>query len=80
MILFVILAIFTEFAGLCAQIAGGERRYDGPMGKSDRALFWGVTGFLVAIGVSLLDWFVYALILSLILMGLTILNRVRKGI
>ena len=41
-ILFGILAIINEFAGILAKAVSGVRRYDGPMGKSDRALLLGV--------------------------------------
>lgn len=36
-IVFMCLGLVNEFAGLLAKIVCGERRYDGPMGKSDRA-------------------------------------------
>jgi CDP-diacylglycerol--glycerol-3-phosphate 3-phosphatidyltransferase len=41
-LLFVSMAILNEFAGLLAKVISGERRYDGPMGKSDRALTIGI--------------------------------------
>jgi CDP-diacylglycerol--glycerol-3-phosphate 3-phosphatidyltransferase len=41
-ILFAILTILNEFSGILAKSISGERRYDGPMGKSDRALFIGL--------------------------------------
>jgi len=37
-ILFAVLSILNEFAGLLSKVINGVRRYDGPMGKSDRAL------------------------------------------
>ncbi len=37
-ILFAILSSLNEFSGVLGKAMGGERRYDGPMGKSDRAL------------------------------------------
>jgi CDP-diacylglycerol--glycerol-3-phosphate 3-phosphatidyltransferase len=37
-VLFVLLACLTEFCGVLARAMTGVRRYDGPMGKSDRAL------------------------------------------
>ncbi len=37
--LFVLLAILSEFCGVLGQALGVGRRYDGPMGKSDRAFF-----------------------------------------
>ena len=36
----------TEFCGVLGQALGGGRRYDGPMGKSDRAFFVGALGLL----------------------------------
>lgn len=39
---FLLLSVLNEFAGIFGQAIGGERRYDGPMGKSDRALVVGV--------------------------------------
>ena len=38
---FVLGAVLTEFCGLLGQALGASRRYDGPMGKSDRALLVG---------------------------------------
>jgi CDP-diacylglycerol---glycerol-3-phosphate 3-phosphatidyltransferase len=40
-VFFTIGAGLTEFCGLLGQALGGARRYDGPMGKSDRALLVG---------------------------------------
>jgi len=40
--LFIVLSIVNEFAGVLAKIVSGTRRYDGPMGKSDRALLIGL--------------------------------------
>src|SRR5512145_62948 len=34
----VLAGIAAEFAGVLAEAIGGERRYDGPVGKSERAL------------------------------------------
>ena len=39
---FVGLSVVNEFAGILGKIIGKERRYDGPMGKSDRALVIGL--------------------------------------
>ena len=40
--LFTILSIINEYAGIMGKAISGERRYDGPMGKSDRALLIGL--------------------------------------
>ncbi len=47
---FIFLSMLNEFAGLLGQALGGERRYDGPMGKSDRALLIGVLCLLIGFG------------------------------
>tara|TARA_B100001287_G_scaffold222892_1_gene192111 strand:+ start:1138 stop:1749 length:612 start_codon:yes stop_codon:yes gene_type:complete len=39
---FVGLSVLNEFAGILGKIIGEKRRYDGPMGKSDRALVIGL--------------------------------------
>ncbi len=41
-LVFGVLAIINEFSGVLAKVVGQERRYDGPMGKSDRALLVGL--------------------------------------
>ena len=41
-VLFGVLSVLNEFAGLLGRALGGARRYDGPMGKSDRALLLGL--------------------------------------
>jgi CDP-diacylglycerol--glycerol-3-phosphate 3-phosphatidyltransferase len=40
--LFIVLSIMNEFSGVLAKLISGTRRYDGPMGKSDRALLIGL--------------------------------------
>ena len=41
-IIFILLSVINEFCGLMAKLISGERRYDGPMGKSDRAFLIGI--------------------------------------
>lgn len=45
-LLFVFLATLNEFIGVLTKASTGTRRYDGPMGKSDRALVLGITCLL----------------------------------
>ena len=52
-IIFIILSIINEMAGLMGKVVGTARRYDGPMGKSDRALLVGLYGILAFCQVSL---------------------------
>ena len=45
-VLFICLSVINEFAGLLGKVISGERRYDGPMGKSDRAFLLALYGIL----------------------------------
>lgn len=46
-LLAVIGGLLAEFAGVIALAVGAARRFDGPMGKSDRAFWLGLLGLLV---------------------------------
>ncbi len=46
----IVLAGLSEFAGALGPTVGASRRYDGPMGKSDRAFVFGALGLYVALG------------------------------
>ena len=43
------LSALTEFCGVLGQVQGKTRRYDGPLGKSDRAFFFGILGLFYAL-------------------------------
>ncbi len=45
------MSAVNECAGVLGASVGGERRYEGPMGKSDRTLIWGVFCMLLGAGV-----------------------------
>jgi CDP-diacylglycerol--glycerol-3-phosphate 3-phosphatidyltransferase len=45
------MSAVNECAGVLGASVGGERRYEGPMGKSDRTLVWGVFCLLLGAGV-----------------------------
>jgi CDP-diacylglycerol--glycerol-3-phosphate 3-phosphatidyltransferase len=76
----VILANFTEMAGVIAVQIGASRRYDGPMGKSDRAFVFGLLALLLGFGIEAGAWMNYALGLVAILTAWTIANRCRKAL
>lgn len=76
----VLAALLAEFTGVCALLVGSPRRYDGPMGKSDRALAFGLLGLLLGLG-WLPGALASALIWVLALLGLiTIWHRARKAL
>ncbi|HAO20763.1 MAG TPA: hypothetical protein DCQ37_10035 [Desulfobacteraceae bacterium] len=76
----VILSIISEMTGVIAIQIGASRRYDGPMGKSDRAFAFGLLALLIAFGVPVGVWVDIALFIVLILLILTIVNRARHAL
>jgi CDP-diacylglycerol--glycerol-3-phosphate 3-phosphatidyltransferase len=80
MVLIVLLAVCSELAGVVAVQIGAQRRYDGPMGKSDRAFVFGTLGLLLALGVETGRWLDGLLAVVLALLILTITNRARRAI
>lgn len=78
--LVVVLAGVTELTGLAALLTGASRRYDGPMGKSDRAFVFGLVGLLVGAGVDLSAWLTPLWLLLALALLLTIANRIRRGL
>ncbi len=79
-VLLVALAIISEMTGVLAQALGGTRRYDGPMGKSDRAFWISLIAVLLACGVEAGLWVPIALGLIALMTALTIVNRVGRAI
>lgn len=80
LILCVFVAFGCEFAGVCAVLLGSPRRFDGPMGKSDRALAFGLFALAVALGWQTALWFNLALGGLLILLSWTLYNRCRAAL
>ncbi len=79
-ILVVVLALVGELAGVVAVQIGAQRRYDGPMGKSDRATVFGGIGLLLGLGVNPGQWTATVLTAAAVLGVLTIVNRVRRAL
>jgi len=78
--LVIILSLLTEFAGVLAAAAGTARRYDGPMGKSDRAVVFGALGLWIAIAKVLPSWIRWLIPVLVILLALTTANRIYRAI
>ncbi|GJJ03303.1 CDP-alcohol phosphatidyltransferase [Duganella rhizosphaerae] len=78
-VLAVAAALLAEFAGVLALSVGAARRFDGPMGKSDRAFWFGLLGLLIAWGAApLLLNGVLALVIAL--SAWTVVNRLRQAL
>lgn len=78
--LVIVLAGLSEFAGALGPTLGASRRYDGPMGKSDRAFVFGALGLAVALMPALPDWTGWLMPLTAVLVGWTTVRRVRGAL
>ena len=76
----ILLSMLTEFAGVLGPPVGATRRYDGPLGKSDRAFVFGALGFWVGIGGALPGWLFWLMPALCVLLIITTINRVRAGL
>ncbi len=79
-VLMVLLAVVSEMTGVIAVQIGARRRYDGPMGKSDRALWIGCISLVLGLGAAPGKWVDVVLMIILVLLGLTILNRCSRAL
>jgi CDP-diacylglycerol--glycerol-3-phosphate 3-phosphatidyltransferase len=80
MVTAVVLALLTEMTGVVSVQIGGTRRYDGPMGKSDRAAAFGLLALLLGLGVDAGLWTEIALVVVCALMVWTIFKRAAGGL
>lgn len=79
-VLLALLAVLSEFCGVVAVQIGASRRYDGPLGKSDRALLLGAIALLLGCGVSPDFWLTATLFVANSLLMLTCFNRLRTAL
>lgn len=76
----VLLAVLSEMTGVVAVQIGADRRYDGPMGKSDRAFVFGALCLVIGLGVPAGRWLDGVLVVVVLLLLLTIFNRARSAL
>lgn len=77
---FSILLILTETAGIMGLQIQASRRYDGPMGKSDRAFWIGLMGLLAAFGWPSTTVTQWVMVVLNMLMLYTVWNRVVRAL
>lgn len=75
--LVIFTAVLTEFTGVLGPTVGASRRYDGPMGKSDRAFVFGALGLSVGLWGPLPAWFGLVMPAVALACLLTCVNRAR---
>jgi len=78
--LVVLLSALSEMAGALGPMVGAPRRYDGPMGKSDRAFVFGALGLYVGLGGTLPNAAYWIMPVLSVLIAVNIRNRVRRGV
>ena len=79
-VIFIILSIINEFAGVMGKTIGKERRYDGPMGKSDRAVILGIYGLVAFFGVNIAGYSSYIFALLILLLIVSTFTRLKKSL
>jgi len=76
----IFLSALSEMAGVIAQTTGASRRYDGPMGKSDRAFAFGALALWIGVVGTLPAWADALMWIVALLTAATVFNRVRMGL
>lgn len=79
-IAFSIGAVLTEFCGVLGRALGAARRYEGPMGKSDRAFIVGALGLVTFLFPAVLKAWPWIFAIAALLTVATCLNRVTRAL
>lgn len=79
-VLFITLSIINEFAGLLGKVISNERRYEGPMGKSDRAFVMAVYGIIGFFQVDIKSNIPLIFILLIFLLIVSTVIRLKKSL
>lgn len=77
---FVFLAALSEMTGAVGPMIGASRRYEGPLGKSDRAFVLGALGLAIGLGLPPQAWQGGIFWTLSALLALTVFNRVQAGL
>lgn len=78
-VIFICLGIVNEFAGVLGKVISGERRYDGPMGKSDRAFILGIYGLLSFFSIELDGYSLWVFCAINLLLIISTATRIKKS-
>lgn len=79
-LMFISLSIISEMTGVTVQVIGSTRRYDGPMGKSDRAFIIGFISFLIFLHLNMIPYLHFVFYVCSILMLINIYSRITNGL
>ena len=77
----IFLAALSEMTGVVGVMIGASRRYDGPMGKSDRAFVFSLIAIWIAVTNGTLPGWSGAIMWAIAAVtAITIVNRIRGGL
>lgn len=76
----IFLSGLSEMTGALAPMVGVGRRYDGPMGKSDRAFVFGFLGLWLGMAGGLPNWIFWIMPITSILILANVANRIRNAL
>ncbi len=79
-VLFVVVGILSEMAGVLGASIGHQRRYDGPMGKSDRAFVVGTLSLLWGFDVEPGIWSDTVISIAILLGIITVIRRSKGAV
>lgn len=79
-VVLVVMAGVSEMMGVVALEVGAKRQYQGPMGKSDRALWLSIVALVLACGIQAELWINIVLGLMVFLLMVTIVNRAKGAL
>lgn len=77
---FLCLSIINEFSGVMGKIVGNDRRYEGPMGKSDRALVLSLYGIASFFWPQILVHSKWVFLVIIVLLIISTMTRLSKAI
>lgn len=78
--LFLVLTVLNEFSGLIGKIISQERRYDGPMGKSDRAFVISIVAILLFFDINIFEYSTWIFIVLNSLIAVSTYKRLSNSL
>lgn len=78
--LFLVLTVLNEFSGLIGKIISQERRYDGPMGKSDRAFVISIVAILLFFDINIFEYSTWIFIVLNSLIAISTYKRLSNSL
>ena len=78
LIAFLFMSLINEYTGILGKAVSGSRRYEGPMGKSDRAFVIGVLSLIYYFTNSLFNFINYIFLLLILLLVLSTYSRINN--